>query len=35
MKHGLEEAIDNVKVGRISEYASVDDFFKEIQLIKI
>ena len=31
-KCGLEEALDDVKAGRVSEYASVDDFFKEIKL---
>ena len=29
-KCGLDEALDDVKEGRVSEYASVDDFFKEI-----
>jgi hypothetical protein len=29
-KNGLEEALEDVEAGRVSEYASVDDFFKEI-----
>ena len=29
-KSGLDEAIEDVKAGRVSEYASVDDFFKEM-----
>ena len=29
-KKGLEEALEDVEAGRVSEYASVDDFFKEI-----
>ena len=31
-KCGLDEALDDVKAGRVSEYASVDDFFKEMGL---
>ena len=31
-KCGLDEALDDVKEGRVSEYASVDDFFKEMGL---
>ena len=31
-KSGLDEALEDVKAGRISEYASVDDFFKEMGL---
>lgn len=29
-KSGLDEALEDVKAGRVSEYASVDDFFKEM-----
>lgn len=29
-KSGLDEALEDVKSGRISEYASVDAFFKEM-----
>lgn len=29
-KCGLEEAMEDVKRGRVSEYSSVDDFFKEM-----
>lgn len=29
-KSGLEEALEDVEAGRVSEYASVDDFFKEM-----
>jgi hypothetical protein len=29
-KKGLEEALEDVEAGRVSKYASVDDFFKEI-----
>lgn len=28
-KCGLDEALEDVKAGRVYEYASVDDFFKE------
>ena len=31
-KCGLDEALDDVKAGRVSEYASVDDFFREIKV---
>ena len=31
-KSGLDEALEDVKMGRVSEYASVDDFFKEMGL---
>ena len=31
-KCGLDEALEDVKEGRVSEYASVDDFFKEMGL---
>lgn len=31
-KSGLDEALEDVKAGRVSEYASVDDFFKEMGL---
>ena len=31
-KGGLDEALEDVKAGRVSEYASVDDFFKEMGL---
>ena len=31
-KCGLDEALEDVKAGRVSEYASVDDFFKEMGL---
>ena len=31
-KCGLDAALDDVKEGRVSEYASVDDFFKEMGL---
>ena len=31
-KCGLDEAWEDVKAGRVSEYASVDDFFKEMGL---
>ena len=31
-KCGLDEALDDVRAGRVSEYASVDDFFKEMGL---
>ena len=31
-KSGLEEALEDVKSGRISEYASVDDFFNKISV---
>ncbi len=29
-KTGLEEALDDVKAGRVTRYKSVDDFFKEM-----
>ncbi|MBD5210453.1 MAG: hypothetical protein HDS77_04170 [Bacteroidales bacterium] len=29
-KTGLDEALDDVKAGRVSKYDSVDDFFKEM-----
>lgn len=31
-KCGLDEALEDVKAGRVSEYASVDDFFKKMEL---
>ena len=31
-KCGLDEALEDVKAGRVSEYESVDDFFKEMGL---
>ena len=31
-KSGLDEALEDVKMGRVSEYASVDDFFKDMGL---
>ena len=31
-KCGLDLALDDVACGRVSEYASVDDFFKEMGL---
>ena len=31
-KCGLDEALEDVKAGRVYEYASVDDFFKEMGL---
>lgn len=31
-KCGLDEAMEDVKAGRVSEYASVDDFFKQMGL---
>lgn len=31
-KSGLDEALEDVKAGRVSEYASVSDFFKEMGL---
>ena len=31
-KNGLEEALEDVEAGRVSEYASVDDFFKEMEV---
>ena len=31
-KCGLDEALEDVEAGRVSEYASVDDFFKEMGL---
>ena len=31
-KCGLDEALEDVKAGRVSKYASVDDFFKEMGL---
>ena len=31
-KSGLDEALEDVKAGRVYEYASVDDFFKEMGL---
>ena len=31
-KSGMDEALVDVKAGRVSEYASVDDFFKEMGL---
>ena len=31
-KCGLDEALEDVKEGRVSEYASVDDFFREIKV---
>lgn len=29
-KTGLDEAIDDVKAGRVTRYSSVEDFFKEM-----
>lgn len=29
-KTGLEEALDDVKAGRVTRYDSVEDFFKEM-----
>ena len=29
-KTGLEEALEDVKAGRVTRYASVEDFFKEM-----
>ena len=31
-KSGLDEALEDVEAGRVTEYASVDDFFKEMGL---
>lgn len=31
-KTGLEKALEDVEAGRVTEYASVDDFFKEMGL---
>ena len=31
-KSGLEQALEDVEAGRVTEYASVDDFFKEMGL---
>ena len=31
-KSGLDEALEDVKMGCVSEYASVDDFFKDMGL---
>ena len=31
-KSGLEEALDDVEAGRVSEYTSVYEFFKEMSL---
>ena len=31
-KCSLDEALEDVKAGRVYEYASVDDFFKEMGL---
>ena len=31
-KRGLDEVLEDVKAGRVYEYASVDDFFKEVGL---
>ena len=31
-KCGLDKALEDVKAGRVSEYESVDDFFKEMGL---
>ena len=31
-KTGLDEALDDVKAGRVSKYDSVDDFFKEMSV---
>ena len=31
-KCGLDEALEDVEAGRVSEYASVDDFFREIKM---
>jgi len=31
-KSGLDEALEDVKAGRVSEYASVDDFFNQMGL---
>lgn len=32
VRSGLEEALDDKEAGRVSEYDSVDDFFKEMGL---
>lgn len=29
-KTGLDEALEDVRAGRVTRYASVDDFFKEM-----
>ena len=31
-KSGLDQALEDVEAGRVTEYASVDDFFKEMGL---
>lgn len=31
-KSGLDEALEDVKASRVSEYASVDDFFNQMGL---
>ena len=31
-KCGLDEALEDVEAGRVTEYSSVDDFFKEMGL---
>ena len=31
-KSGLDEALEDLKAGRVSEYASVDDFFNQMGL---
>lgn len=31
-KNGMEEAMEDVRTGRVTEYASVDDFFTKMGL---
>ena len=30
-KSGLDEALEDVRAGRVNEYTSVDEFFKEME----
>ena len=34
-KSGLDEALEDVEAGRVTEYSSVDDFFKEMGVSNI